>query len=88
MKISFKDVNVLFGQFDTDIILDYTICVSFSLDVVGAQELMYDEVAMITSMNMQAKNDILFIQLMNHKINMGNKFAQKSVPMRNQMNLT
>ena len=50
-------------------------CLSFSLDINGSKELLYDEVSMITSMNMQAKNDILFIQLLNHKINMGGKFG-------------
>lgn len=63
-------------------------CLSFSLDVNGAKELLYDEVKMITSLNMQAKDDILFIQLLNHKMNVSGKFGQKSVPMRNGMNLT
>jgi len=88
INISYKDVKVLFGQFDTDIILDYTMCLSFSLDTMGAKELLYDEVKMISSMNMKAKDDILFITLLNHKLNVNNKFGQKNVPMRNSMKLT
>lgn len=88
VKITYKDVNALFGQFDTDIILDYTMCLSFSLDAIGSKELLYDEVKMITSMNMKAEDDILFITLLNHKLNVNNKFGQKNIPMRNGMNLT
>jgi hypothetical protein len=39
-------------------------------------------------MNMNATDDILFITLLNHKLNVNNKFGQKDVPMRNSMSLT
>lgn len=87
-KISFKNVNVIFGQYDSDIIIDYTTCLSYSLDTLGSSEIFYDEINMVTSMNMKAENDVLFIDLLSHKLNINNKFGQKTSPMRNSMKLT
>jgi len=87
-KISFKNVNVLFGQYDSDIIIDYTTCLSFYLDGLGSNELIYDEIKMVTSLNMKAENDVLFIDLLSNKLNINSKFGQKVSPMRNSMKLT
>lgn len=92
-QISFKNVNVIFGQYDSDIIIDYTACLSFSTDSSKkdgskSNELLYDEIKMVTSMNMKAENDVLFMELLSHKLNINNKFGQKTSPMRNSMKLT
>jgi hypothetical protein len=80
-----KDVKVLFGQFDVDMIFEYTLCMSWH---TGNTELLYDEVKMISSMDMTSENDIMFIKLLNHKLDIDNKFGQRSQPIRNSMELT
>jgi len=87
-EIDFKDVKVLFGQFDSDIILDYTMLIRFTLDQSDSLELFYDEVKMITSMNMEADNDVLFINAQNHRMVVDNKFGSKAQPKRNSMKIS
>lgn len=84
LYLHMKDVNVLFGQFDTDVILEYTLCMEW----LSTHELMYDELKMITSMNVESENDILYITLLNHKLDIDSKFGQRSKPIRNGMELT
>lgn len=85
MDMHMKDVKVLFGQFDTDMIFEYTLAVTW----FGAgKELMYDEHKMISSMDMTATNDIMFIKLLNHKLDIDSKFGQRSQPIMNNMELT
>ena len=81
-----KDVKVLFGQFDTDMIFEYTLCMSWFDS--KKLELMYDELKMISSMDMEAENDIMFIKLLNHKLDIDSKFGQRSQPIMNNMELT
>lgn len=46
--LRFKDINVLFGQHNTDVIFEYTMMMTIMEDRENAPELMYDEVRMIT----------------------------------------
>jgi hypothetical protein len=87
-EITIKDAKVLFGQFDSDMILDYTMAVSFSLDQSDALELFYDELDMVTSLNLEAENDLLQIEIQNHKMVNDNKFGAKFAPKRNAMKMT
>ena len=61
-----KDIDVVFGQYDTDIIFEYKVCMSW-FDRNGTH-LMYDELKMISSMDMTVENDVMFITLLNHKL--------------------
>lgn len=81
-----KDTSVLFGQFDTDMILEYTICMSW-FDRNGTH-LMYDELNMISSMNVEAEHDIVYIKLLNHKLDIDSKFGQRSQPVMNNMDMS
>ena len=87
-EIDFKDAKVLFGQFDSDMILEYTMAVSFSLDQKDGLELFYDELNMVTSLNLEAENDLLQIEIQNHKLVNDNKFGAKTAPKRNAMKMT
>ena len=49
---------------------------------------MYDEHKMISSMDMTATDDIVFIKLLNHKLDIDSKFGQRSQPIMNNMELT
>lgn len=84
LNIHMKDVKVLFGQFDTDMIFEYTLCMTW----FDKEELMYDELKMISSMDMTTENDIMYIKLLNHKLDIDSKFGQRSQPIMNNMELT
>ena len=88
-ELSFKDIKVMFGQYDSDIILEYTACVSFfGMSSKGSRELMYDELKMITTMDMTAKDDVLFMKVLTNKLDVENKFGQRTKPVRNAMQMT
>ena len=87
MNVSYKDIHVMFGQFDVDVILEYTMCISFSIDSAKSQELLYDELKMVTSFNMKWENDVAFITILNNKLDIP-KASVKSQPIRNSMKLT
>lgn len=53
--VTFKDMQVLFGSFDTDIILSYTVC--FQLNLMDGTKIIYDELKMVTSFKIRAEND-------------------------------
>lgn len=73
-----RDVNVLFSQHETDIIMEYTLCLSWKTE---QQVEMYDEVRMISTMDLETDNDIMYITLLSHKLDVSNKFGQRSLPM-------
>jgi hypothetical protein len=85
LDIHMKNAEVILGQFDTDMIVEYTLCMSW---FASSKEVLYDEVKMISSMDMTSENDILYIKLLNHKLDIDNKFGQRSQPIRNSMELT
>ena len=43
---------------------------------------------MITTLDMDTENDIMFINLLSHKLDLSSKFGQKSSAMRNEMGLS
>ena len=72
--MKFKDVTVQFGKFDADVVLEYTLCLQYTLAETG-EELLYDELKMITSMTVRAEDDIVFIEILKHKIDVDNKYV-------------
>jgi len=72
---SFKDINVMFGKFDTDIIIEYTVCFSLRVDVSGSPELIYDELKMVTSAKVRADDDIVYITLLKNKLFIDNQYG-------------
>lgn len=88
-ELSFKNIKVMFGQFDSDLILEYTACVSFiGQSKTGVKELMFDEFKMITTMDMQAEDDVMQVKVLNHKLDVDTKFGSRDKPIRNGMDLT
>lgn len=88
MKIKFMHFETQFGKFDSDVIFDYTMGISWSLDMLGAQEMLYDEIKMVTSANMKTDNDRYFINILNHKLDVSPNSSTKKLPIRNKMNMT
>ena len=86
--MTFKDISVSFGQFDVDMSIDYTLCLSVRMDLLGAKELIYDELMMRSSANVRAENDIMHIDLLEHKLNLDSRGGNRDAPKRNSMDMT
>lgn len=84
--VTFKDIDVIFGSFDTDVIGSYTVC--FWLKTADMREIIYDELKMVTSAKVKAENDEVFITLLKNKLFIDNQYGQSTEPMRNGMQLS
>ena len=87
-KIIFKDLNVIFGKFDSDIIIEYS--TSYAVwHAVTEKMLILDEVPMITTMNMKMDDDVVYLDVLKHMIVTDSKYGGiKNAPINNGMNLT
>lgn len=87
-RIILKDLNVIFGKFDSDIIVEYS--TSYAVwDLATEKMLIMDEVPMITSMNMKMDDDIVYLDVLKHMIVTDSKYGGiKNAPTINGMNLT
>lgn len=65
MEMYFKNISIMFGQYDTDVIIEGTM--GFDLDFLG------DEFGFLMSMDINAKNDIAFPNLLNLKLDAPNR---------------
>ena len=87
-RIIFKDLNVIFGKFDSDIIVEYS--ASFAVwELKSEKMLILDEIPMITSMNMKMEDDIVYLDVLKHMVVTDSKYGGvKNAPTMNGMNLT
>ncbi len=87
-RIIFKDLNVIFGKFDSDIIVEYS--ASYAVwELKTEKMLILDEIPMITSMNMKMEDDIVYFDVLKHMIVTDSKYGGiKNAPTMNGMNLT
>lgn len=80
----FKSVDVKFGEFDTDVILSYTLCIRFKEDdgkskgheIRKLKDLFYDELRIVTTGSIKTREDTLYMQILSHKLDNGSKYAQ------------
>jgi len=100
LDLSFKDLKVVFGQFDTDLIFEYTMCMNWLPDDAGASDqgprgeqgsletIFYDEFRMVTTAMLEVTEDVGYLNVLNHKLDLNNKFAQTVAPVKNTMQVT
>lgn len=94
LELGYADPHIMFGQYDTDVIFEFTLKLKFLLDLPQEmlrgqkQELLYDELRMVANLNVEADDDILHINMLSLKLDTSGKFQQKSSPVRNSMDLT
>jgi len=86
--IHFKDIDVKFGRYDVDAVAEYTMCFSVTMDLLGARELMYDCIVMSTAVNIKTENQIMHMDIIEHKVNLNMDGANREAPKRNSMNMT
>ena len=83
------DFNVMFGQYDTDVILEYKISVDFRKYEIDSQSVFYDELEMVTTGQVVTKQDSrIYIEILSHKLDFDNKYAQTSFPEREHLGVT
>jgi len=70
LELGYSNPQIMFGQYDTDLIFTFTLKYKFILDLPAAslkkgmkKELIYDEVKMIFSTNVRADDDVLFMNI-------------------------
>lgn len=88
--VKIKDVDIRFAKEQgTDVIVTYTFCYLLNLLENGKEaELIYDELQMLTSAQVAADDDILYITLHKHKHVTDNRYGQRSSPRRNSVGLS
>lgn len=100
LDLSFKDIKVLFGNFDTDVIMEYTMVMDWKPDDAqagkkgkkgqkgNAETIFYDEVRMVSTGMLEVTDDVGYLNILNHKLDLNNKFSQTSQPVKNTMSIT
>lgn len=87
-KINFKDFDVLLGREDADVRMEYTMCMSFSLDERDAREFLYDCIPIDSSFNIRAESEIIHIDIIDHHVNSQRIEVQKKMPIRESIQMT
>lgn len=84
LDVHLKDIAVSFGRYNTDLTLDYTLCVDFrQADPErenGGKRLLYDEIKMLSSANIKVENDVMDLFIDSHKINFDRNYGHKLAP--------
>jgi len=100
LDLTFKDVKVLFGNFDTDLIFEYTMIMNWLPDDAGASKpgakgtvgsketIFYDEFKMVSTATLEVTDDVGYLNILNHKLDLNNKFAQTVSPEKNTIDVT
>ena len=65
-------------------ILEYTILLSVAKYDDPLNELFYDELKMVTSAKVEAKDDIVYFTFLKNKLEIDNKYGQRNLPIRNE----
>lgn len=99
--MGFKDMTVLYGQYDTNVIVEYTVCLDFKPDDPGsykqgkatdnkqgnAETVFYDELHVITTLEVGVKDNLMQIKILQHKLDM-QKYSQTTQPLKSSLGVT
>lgn len=89
LKTQFQDVKVLFGQYDSNILLEYTLVFEFYSETAdGYQLLIYDSLDMMTSLNMKSDYDLVYPTILNHKVVHDQAHGVKKYPIENKLDMS
>lgn len=88
LTVGFKDLAVTFGRFESDIILDYSVCFDVQLALYGSKPMMSDCLRLQTSILAQTQNDIWHIDLLEHKVNLDAPGANREAPAHDALGIT
>jgi hypothetical protein len=68
-------MNVKFGIWETDIVLDYTLLVTVFDGSDWKNEVFYDEIRVVTALKVETDNDIVYITIVKNKLNNDPRFT-------------
>lgn len=88
VDLNFRDFKVQFGKMNTDVIMQYTMGFSLALDKNNSETLFYDEFKMVTTANVRAADDIVYISLQSNKLDIDADRGHQTKPMMDKMNIT
>lgn len=88
MFVSFRDFKVDFAKNGVDLTFDYWMKLQFFLDAAKTREYLADEIHMVTKANLRTKNDRMWIDLKEHKLEIDAHYQNKKLPTRNAMKMT
>jgi len=88
MFVNFKDFKIDFAKNGADLTFDYIMGVQFFIDKPATKEYLADEIHMVTTANLKTKNDRMFIDLKEHKLEVDTHNQNKRLPDRNNMKMT
>jgi hypothetical protein len=86
--LGYRDMNVKFGIWETDIVLDYTLLITVFDGSDWEKEIFYDEIRVVTALKIETDNDVVYITIVKNKMNFDPRYGQKTQPMRNSLNIT
>ena len=78
----------MFGQLDSDVVLEFTLAIQFVVDMPGGQELLHDRIQMVSSANIETDNDHIKVEILNLKPDPTGSHANRVAPLRNTMDMT
>uniref|UniRef100_A0A7S3CRX8 Uncharacterized protein n=1 Tax=Strombidium rassoulzadegani TaxID=1082188 RepID=A0A7S3CRX8_9SPIT len=88
VDLSFSKSKVEFYVDNVDIVLKTNMHFSISEAKAKAPELIYDEIRVLLTLNLETSNDILFPYIEELKLDINQKYGQRSQPIRNDMKLS
>ena len=72
---------------EVDIAMEYIVEMRV-YDMSVPKLLIEDDFKVITSLNVETSNDIMFINIVEHKLDIHPKYGQRSMPIKNSMDMT
>ena len=88
LDLGFRDPKIHFGLEGNDIALEFVLKMSWKTDDFAQKEILFDELRMITEVDLTADNDVLFPTIKNLKLDLGGKYGQKSEPARTTLDMS
>lgn len=85
--ISFSDIELLYGQDEKDVSMNFTMCFGVSL-AIGGTELIADCLPFHLGAHVRADSDVLFIDLAELYLDLRSTKSNRLLPKRNKMDMT
>ena len=86
--IGYKDMNIEFGKYDVDIYMEYTLRLWLYNNAQDDEVWFYDEVHMVTSLNLESNNDILHFEIADMRIQVDRMRDQRYKPHNDGLGIT
>lgn len=85
-----KNFDVKFKAGEADIEVSFTMGLEVSADAdnTGVKSVFYDEIPIVTTLNMRADDDIAYITILENKLNIDSRFGHSVAPTRTSLDIT